>query len=118
MQISFSNKKYGNSVWLVAKIKGEIDMAVAGDFRQKLQDKMDISNCHNLLLNMRDVTFIDSSGLGVILGRYRQMAAMGGKIAISGAKENVYRLLLASGLDKIIQIDKPENLWRTGEVKK
>ncbi len=118
MQISFTNKKYGNSLWLVAKIKGEIDMAVAGEFRQRLQEKMENNNCHNLLLNMHDVTFIDSSGLGVILGRYRQLAPIGGKIAISGVKENVYRLLLASGLDKIIQIDKPESLWRTGEVKK
>jgi stage II sporulation protein AA (anti-sigma F factor antagonist) len=89
---------------LIVRLEGELDMHVADEFRRKVDNAIDSSGSRNLLLNLKGVGFIDSSGLGVILGRYKKIAALGGKVLITGARPTVARLLEYSGVRKIVKI--------------
>lgn len=85
------------------KATGELDMAVANSFRQQVEDMMNQAMANDIILNLQDVAFIDSSGLGVILGRYKRVSAMGGKMAIVAPQPQVRRILELSGIMKIIE---------------
>lgn len=85
------------------KAAGELDMAVANSFRQQVEDMMNQAMANDIILNLQDVAFIDSSGLGVILGRYKRVSAMGGKMAIVAPQPQVRRILELSGIMKIIE---------------
>ena len=111
MQLQFQTKSDG--LW--AKVSGEIDMAVADDFKEQLQTAIKKSGSRNLVLDFSEVSFIDSSGLGVVLGRYRQLVPFGGTVAITGANEHMYQVLILAGLHRVIQVDKPKSLWSKRE---
>lgn len=83
---------------LVVRVGGELDMLAADKFRRKV-DLMVEKNCtDNIILNLQGVNFIDSSGLGVILGRYKNAAMRGGQMAIVDAPPQVRRILELSGV--------------------
>ena len=94
---------------LIARITGELDMVVADDFRREIDILMDNNCCSNLILNLKEVNFIDSSGLGVILARYKNITMGGGKIAIVGAPPQVRRILELSGILRITSEYATEN---------
>jgi len=87
---------------LVVRVSGELDLVVADEFRTIVDRKMDEQPVRNLVINLQGVKFIDSSGLGVILGRYKRVIAGGGKVAMVGAAPQVMRILELSGLLKIM----------------
>lgn len=89
---------------LVIRVGGEMDLKVSGEFRSEIDRLLDEFESRNLILDLQDVTFIDSSGLGVILGRYKKVANCGGKMAISGARPQVFRILELSGVLRIINL--------------
>lgn len=92
----------GKQLW--ARIKGELDLENADTFRQELEANLDHARPEVLVLDLTGVTFIDSSGLGVILGRYRRLKKEGGKLIIYRPQPQVRRLLELSGLGKIMTI--------------
>jgi stage II sporulation protein AA (anti-sigma F factor antagonist) len=118
MDLILKVKNYQEKSWLFVRPKGELDMAVADDFRTKVCQAMRSFGCRYIWYDFSEVTFIDSSGLGVLLGRYRELAPLGGKSIITGANESVYRLLLAGGLHKLMEIDRPLSMRCAGEEKK
>ena len=115
MELHIQNLDVDGKEWLVATPQGDLDLAVADEFKLALQEALLKGHSRNLLLDLHKVTFIDSSGLGVILGRYRELQPLGGKIVIGGASEHVYKLLVASGLQRIITIDRPKTMPQVEE---
>jgi len=95
-------KHYGNT--LKVSVSGELDMKVAERFRQVLDRGLEQHPDSNLLLDLSGVSFIDSSGLGVILGRYKKLIKDGRVMVISGARPVVERILELSGIMKIIGV--------------
>ncbi|MCL6638747.1 MAG: anti-sigma F factor antagonist [Firmicutes bacterium] len=87
---------------LVARAGGELDLASAGRFRAALEEALDRHPVRNIVFNLERVTFIDSSGLGVLLGRYKRIAKSGGRVLIVGAQPQVRRILELSGLLRIM----------------
>ena len=57
-----------------------------------------------LVLDLKNLTFMDSSGIGVILGRYREMRLRGGTVAVMNMNPHVEKIFLMSGMRQIIQI--------------
>ena len=88
---------------LVVKIAGEIDHHSAGQIRETIDSEIERKRVKNLVFDFDRVTFMDSSGIGVIIGRYKQVRAQGGKTLIIRAKPQVERLLEISGIKKIIE---------------
>lgn len=89
---------------LVVRLSGEIDLAVADTLRNSLESQLDSNpQVKNIVLNLNRVTYIDSSGLGVMLGRYRRLSKQGGRMFIVGAAPQVKKVLDLSGLLNIMQ---------------
>jgi len=93
---------------LIVRVHGELDMLVTDEFRRQLDTAMEKNCSNNLILNLEGVNFIDSSGLGVILGRYKNITMRGGKMAIVNAPLQVRRILELSGILKIASEYKSE----------
>ncbi|MDO4744650.1 MAG: anti-sigma factor antagonist [Clostridia bacterium] len=87
---------------LVAKIEGEIDHHTAPKLRGEIDRELDLHHVLNLVLDFDGVTFMDSSGIGVIAGRYKEIKARGGRVMIIRVKPQVDKILEISGLKTIL----------------
>ncbi|MGB3972786.1 MAG: anti-sigma factor antagonist [Peptococcia bacterium] len=95
------NNKNGT---LLIKLNGELDLVKAHEFRETVDKVMEEMEISNLLVDLTSVTFIDSSGLGVILGRFRKIKSARGGMALFGAMPNVLRILELSGIATFVPI--------------
>ena len=95
--------RYRNNV-LVVTLKGELDHHTADGLRQIVEKELDKDIAQHVLLNLSGLKFMDSSGLGVILGRYRRLSAQGGRMAACNLHPHIERLYELSGLPKIIPV--------------
>ena len=89
---------------LYARLKGELDLSVAPQIRLELDNALNTKQIRHLIMDFSNVSFIDSSGLGVMLGRYKRLTEVGGTVRVENASPQVYRILVISGLSKIIEI--------------
>ena len=88
---------------LIVKLKGEIDQNCSSGLRLNIDRKIRENHIKNLVLDFGGVTFMDSSGIGVILGRYKQIKALGGKTIIVRPQPQVDKILELSGIKKIME---------------
>ena len=87
---------------LTAFIKGEIDHHTVPDIRDAIDDAfVSIENINVLVLDFYDVTFMDSSGIGLIMGRYRQVTLLGGKLKVINVPKNLQKIISLSGIDSL-----------------
>jgi stage II sporulation protein AA (anti-sigma F factor antagonist) len=100
LQVRFSQK---GSI-LIAKLSGELDHHSADYLRMKIDCEITKSTTKSLLLDFSDVGFMDSSGLGVIMGRYKNMRSMNGKTAVVSVNSQIRKLLEMAGIGKIVPI--------------
>lgn len=87
---------------------GELDMNITDEFRNSLEDSLKKNLVNHLIFNLEHVSFIDSSGLGVILGRYKRLVQQGGRVSLVGIQPQVRRILDLSGLLTIMREYKNE----------
>ena len=88
---------------LLARVEGELDLSSAGAFREALDARLNgADGAKHLVLNLARLTFMDSSGLGAILGRYRRISERGGRLVAADVPTHITRLLALSGLQKTI----------------
>ncbi|MBE6062750.1 MAG: anti-sigma F factor antagonist [Clostridium butyricum] len=99
MYIGFEKK---NNI-LVVNLSGELDHDSAESVRVKIDDKIDEDNIIKVILNFSGVTFMDSSGIGAVVGRYKKVSNKGGNLCIVEANKNVDRIFDLAGLYKIIK---------------
>lgn len=95
-------KKTGRA--LVATLRGELDHHNAAYVRTELEDRFSAIGMRNLIFDLSELRFMDSSGLGILIGRYKTVAALGGQTRIAAPTKEADRLLRLSGLDRIIPI--------------
>lgn len=101
--MELSGKKSGDT--LTVKMFGELDQQVVESVRSRIDAVLRDTAIRNIVFDMENVTFMDSSGLGVILGRYRTVSARGGSLSIIGACDAVARILRMSGMQEFIDRD-------------
>lgn len=89
---------------LVVKINGEFDMRIAPQFKSEVDHYLTQADLKDVVIDMRDVPFIDSSGVGALLGRYKRVTGLGGKIAVCGVQDAVKKILKLSGVLTIIDL--------------
>ena len=88
---------------VVAKLEGEIDHHYAEGLRNRLDEAIADRRVTELVLDLGNVIFMDSSGLGVVLGRYKTLAARGGRMRIINASKRVERILRMGGIYTILE---------------
>ncbi|HPF43115.1 MAG TPA: anti-sigma F factor antagonist [Syntrophomonadaceae bacterium] len=93
---------------LIIRLKGEFDLLKAEKIRRLIDEKLQDKQARNLILNLEKVSFVDSSGLGVIIGRYKKIQEKEGSMYIVGAQPVVEKILTLSGINKLIPLFKNE----------
>jgi stage II sporulation protein AA (anti-sigma F factor antagonist) len=96
-----------NNVLLV-RLNGELDHHTAEELRTRVTTTLEQHNIAHIVLNLKSLSFMDSSGLGVILGRYKQIKNSGGEMVVCSISPAVKRLFEMSGLFKIIRLENDE----------
>jgi len=93
-----NNKEQG--VWEFSLV-GEVDISNAHYFRKQLETAL--AECkQNITIDLAELHYIDSTGLGVIIGIYGSVKKDGLSVKVLNPKDNVKKLLVISGLDKIL----------------
>lgn len=87
---------------LVIDFYGEIDSVVTPKYRSSLEALLD-ENSGDVIFNFKHMSFIDSSGIGLILGRYNQLKGDNRKLRISNLNSTAYKLFELSGIFKIME---------------
>lgn len=94
---------------LVVKFFGEIDHHYTEQTREEIDRKFFNTKATNIIFDFTKVDFMDSSGIGMIIGRYKLAKERGGKASAFGFKDNVKRIFEMAGLTKLINIFENEN---------
>lgn len=87
---------------LIIKLKEELDHHNAIPIREQADKLIMKYNIKDIIFDFTGSNFMDSSGIGVIMGRYKKVIFTGGKVAVTGISSNVDRIFRLSGLYKII----------------
>ena len=87
-------------------IAGELDHCAAPQIRQMLDDLLQDPMLMHLTLDLENLTFMDSSGIGVLLGRLRILQARGGTMSVQNMQPPVEKLFRLSGMHRVIGIEK------------
>ncbi|WNS74101.1 anti-sigma F factor antagonist [Bacillus sp. DTU_2020_1000418_1_SI_GHA_SEK_038] len=93
---------------LCIRLSGELDHHSADELRERATKAIEDYDIHHIVLNLEQLSFMDSSGLGVILGRYKQIKQHHGEMVVCAISPAVQRLFEMSGLFKIIRLEPTE----------
>ena len=88
----------------VVEISGEIDHHSAADLKERISREYERASVKDMELELSGVTFMDSSGVGMIIGRFKEAQKRGGSLSATGMSNELERLFELSGLHKIITI--------------
>ena len=86
-----------------AFLDGEIDHHCAPSIRNEIDLAVESCRPENLILDFGEVTFMDSSGIGVVLGRYRRMSESGGKLRMGGMSIYAEKILRMAGVLALLE---------------
>jgi stage II sporulation protein AA (anti-sigma F factor antagonist) len=93
---------------LCIRLSGELDHHTAEQLKEQASRLIEEHNVKHIMLNLESLEFMDSSGLGVILGRYKQIKQKHGEMIVCAISPVVKRLFEMSGLFKIIRLETSE----------
>ena len=95
-------QKEGKS--LILKITEELDHHTVEKIRRKADYEIEKYIPRKVILDFYRVSFMDSAGIGLILGRYKNISILGGELEVVNVSTQVIKILNMSGLSKIIEI--------------
>lgn len=92
---------------MTAYLDGEIDHHSSSAIREEVDKTIDAEKPDMLILDFRDVTFMDSSGIGLVMGRYRKLKELpGSELHITNTSPWIYKVMRLAGLERLAVIDK------------
>lgn len=89
---------------VTAYLSGEIDHHSAPAARAIIDTYILKSKPKTLIIDFGSVSFMDSSGIGLVMGRFKNIEDYGGKMAITGLSPHAYKVMALSGIEKIAEI--------------
>ena len=87
--------------YTICRPVGELDAYTVGQFREALGE---LASRPKLLIDMSDVPFVDSAGLGALIGGIRRAREVGGDVAVCCNRPTLVRLLHTTGFDRIVTV--------------
>ena len=94
----------GDNDTVTLKLKGELDHHAAMQTLRQVSEQIDNRRPTELCIDMRGVSFMDSSGISVLLGSYRRMLEIGGNFTAVGVSDQARRVLATAGVDRLITL--------------
>ena len=89
---------------LTIALTGEIDHHCAKIYMQGILAKIEAYTPSVCILDFRDVNFVDSSGIAVVINALRAMKQMDGRLELTGLRSQPMRVFQTSGIDKLVMI--------------
>lgn len=93
---------------LIVRLHGELDHHESSILRKNWQTELNNKEVKHVVLSLVGLTFMDSSGIGVVLGRYKEIIARGGELVVCAVSPSLQRIFDMSGLFKIMRLEKNE----------
>ncbi len=97
MELRFEKQEKTLTVFL----RGEIDHHAAGGLREQIDGAVTSGDIVHLILDFSEVSFMDSSGVGLLLGRYKRMCARGGRLLARGLTARYLTMMKMAGMEKL-----------------
>ena len=94
----------GEQKLLTVRLDGELDHFRVTNIKKTVEDELLKTGAVNIAFDFSGISFMDSSGIGLILGRYKTVKALGGRIVLFGMRPGIERIMRMSGIDKIAEI--------------
>ena len=91
---------------LYCRLSGEIDHHTALPIRLETDDRIENSRPRHTVLDFSEVTFMDSSGIGLVMGRYKLCKSFDGTLTVCGLSDSSYKVMKLAGLSNIANIKK------------
>ncbi len=88
---------------LIIRLNDELDHHNAVKIREQSDKLIDRNHIKHIIFDFSGTDFMDSAGIGVIMGRYKKLVFLGGKIAVANVSSAIDRIMRLSGLYKIIE---------------
>lgn len=102
---------------MTAFIKGEVDHHTVPSVRDKIDDALLVNEqIKNVVIDFDGVTFMDSSGVGLVMGRYRIVSKKGQSLSVRNLSERDYKIMKMSGIEKLAKISKKDETKRFGDI--
>lgn len=90
---------------VTAYLIGELDHHTAKEMREAVDNAVELNMPSLLVLDFSEVSFMDSSGIGLVMGRYRNLQKTGASLHISGASPTIYKVLKLAGIEKLARLE-------------
>jgi stage II sporulation protein AA (anti-sigma F factor antagonist) len=97
MEVKIENRPEG----LYVRLCGEIDHHSARKIREQVDSAIEMFRPAKLCLDFKEVSFMDSSGIGLIMGRYRLIQLYQGSLEIINISERIKKVVSLSGIDRL-----------------
>lgn len=88
---------------LIIRIREELDHHQAARLREEADERLRKGGAKHIIFDFTGVPFMDSSGIGMVMGRYKRVIFTGGRAFVTGVGPGVDRIFRISGLYKIIE---------------
>jgi len=88
---------------LTVRLTGELDQRMAAMVRAELDKLLEDQRIRRLVFDLAGLEFMDSSGIGLVIGRYKRMARRGGSVAVTGQEPRIDRIFRMSGLYQLVE---------------
>jgi len=98
-------------------LNGEIDHHTARIIREEIDAAIDENKPHTLILDFREITFMDSSGIGLVMGRIRQMQLLRGELHITNCSPHIEKVMRLAGMDRLAVLDQKQLNSKKGAIK-
>jgi len=102
MSIGVSVQTQGE--FMFVGLTGELDQSTTQQVKVRLMTTMAAHDVKHIVFDLKKLSFMDSSGIGIILGRYNQVKAIGGKVFVLGMNPTVNKVFHMAGLSQIMTI--------------
>ena len=99
---------------LVVELSGELDSSMTEPVRQQIEEAYLRAHAQNLIFDFSRITFMDSSIIGLIVGRYKLVSAYGGKVFLTGVNSRMDRIFTAAGLYRLAK--KTDSIKKLGRA--
>ena len=93
---------------LIFKINEDIDECVAQKIRRKLDNEIERYMPRKVVFDFDSVTFMDSAGIGLIIGRYKLINMIGGELKIANVNTQIQKIFEMSGLLRLIPVEQKD----------
>ena len=90
---------------MTAHLLGEIDHHTSREIREEIDERVGRAKPSRLVMDFRDVTFMDSSGIGLVMGRYALIQELEGELVVENMPDHIKRVMKLAGLDRLANME-------------